>query len=73
MRGPGYAIRVFADMPEAAIGCRIRARSTGWRKVDTMNNTTSILNDLIETLKDAQEGFRSASENAAFVGIEDRH
>ena len=29
----------------------------------TMNNTTSILNDLIETLKDGQQGFREAAED----------
>lgn len=29
-----------------------------------MSNTTSILNDLIETLKDGQEGYKLASENA---------
>ena len=29
-----------------------------------MSNTTSILNDLIETLKDGQEGFRVAAEDA---------
>ena len=28
-----------------------------------MTNTISILNDLIETLKDGQEGFRTAAEN----------
>lgn len=28
-----------------------------------MSNTTSILNDLIETLKDGHEGFKSASEH----------
>ena len=28
-----------------------------------MNNTTSILNDLIETLKDGQQGFREAAED----------
>ena len=28
-----------------------------------MSNTTSILNDLIETLKDGQEGFRAASQD----------
>ena len=28
-----------------------------------MSNTTSILNDLIETLKDGQQGFREAAED----------
>src|SRR5688572_13470527 len=30
---------------------------------ETMSNATSILNDLIETLKDGQEGFRTAAED----------
>ena len=40
-----------------------RALAAARDEMGTMSNTTSILNDLIETLKDGQEGFRAAAED----------
>lgn len=42
-----------------------RASSRAVEIVVTMSDTTSTLNDLIEILKDGQEGFRAASEDVA--------